>query len=116
MVARYGLTGTSTNLSPVLTRTRRATGVEGELGRGRAVALSPGRSPLAPWSVPAFGGAPVTLAGVLVPGGGALVSLGGRLISLGVMLGSRAGSRAAVSVASEGPLVSRCRGVVWPGG
>src|SRR5207249_9088855 len=41
------------------------------------------------------------------PGGWALVSLGGRLISLGVMLGSRA----AVSVTSEGPLVSRCRGV-----
>ena len=76
-----------------------ATWLDGELGLGRAVALSPGRSPLAPWSVPAFGGAPVTLAGVLVPGGGALVSLGGRLISLGVMLGSRAGSRAAVSVA-----------------
>src|SRR2546426_2010142 len=79
----------------------------GALGLGRAVALSLGRPPLAPWSVPAFSGAPVSLAGVRAPGGGGLVSLGGGLVSLDVMLGSRD----AVPVTSEGPLVSRCLGV-----
>src|SRR5437870_5579023 len=34
MVDRYGLTGTSTNLSPVTTRTRRATGCERAVGTG----------------------------------------------------------------------------------
>jgi hypothetical protein len=72
----------------------------GALGLGRAVALSLGRPPLAPWSVPAFGGPPLSLAGVLAPGGGGLVSLD-------VLLGSRD----AVPVTSEGPLGSRCLGV-----
>src|SRR4029453_13907301 len=79
----------------------------GALGLGRAVALSLGRPPLAPWVVPAFGGAPVSLAGVLAPRGGVPVFLGEVVASLDVV----PGSRDTVPVTSEGWLVSRFLGV-----
>ena len=78
----------------------------GALGLGRTVALSLGPL-LAPWPVPAFGGAPVSWAGVLAPRGEVLVSLAEVLVSLDVV----PGSRDEVPVTSEGPLVSRCVGV-----
>jgi hypothetical protein len=48
----------------------------GALGLGWTVALSLGRPPLAPWLVPAFVAAAVSVTGVLAPRGGVLVFLG----------------------------------------